>query len=538
MPAPAHARATIPAPVAFTASASASCSSAASTRVHAAALITASGCTEAIQRSTAALSRMSHVAWVRPTISWPAAPPASTRSPPSCPRAPNTRYFSAAHLAADGTRTREPRRASELDPRVVAEHQAHGGRTRRGFADLALLPDERTVDLPGDVVDPRALEDDAVLDLRVAYDAVEIDRRERTDVGVVDHCAAADDRRPAHNTVAQRRSLLHHHLAVEAHILADGAVAPGLEGVEDHPVCFEDVIQAAGVLPPALDDVGQHALAGIDHALDRVGDLQLPARARLDGIDRLEDQGREEVDAHQGKVGARHRRLLHERDHPAGLELRDAKSLRLGNSRQQDHGVSFGARELVDERADPLGDQVVAEVHDEAVPGEKVASDAHRVRKPERRLLRDEGDAGAESRPVADCRADLIGGVAHDDPDVVDPGLGQRIDCVEENRPVGDGDELLRAGVGDRPKPRPLAAAEDEPLHRDPGARIAAGYQQVPGVGPSRNGPATTSDAPVATMVTVQRGAKIGLTNTANPLNATTLCHGDAPRGGAPLPIG
>src|ERR1035441_9994294 len=107
---------------------------------------------------------------------------------------------------------------------------------------------------------------------------------------------------------------------------------------------------------------------------------------------------------------------------------------------------------------------------------------------------------------------------------------------LELVRPVGDGDELLRAGVGDRPQPRPLAAAEDEPLHRDPGARIAAGYQQVPGVSPSRNGPATTSDAPVATMVTVQRGAKIGLTNTANPLNATTLCQGDAPRGGAPLP--
>src|SRR4029077_16020454 len=146
---------------------------------------------------------MSHSASVRPTISWFARTPASMRSPPSCPRAPKTRYFSA---------TPDARRSSERDARVVAEHQAKGSRTRRRFADLALLPDERPVDLAGDVMDPRALEDDAVLDLRVAHDAVEVDGRERADVGVVDDRAAADDRRTANHAVAQRGSLLHHDL--------------------------------------------------------------------------------------------------------------------------------------------------------------------------------------------------------------------------------------------------------------------------------------------------------------------------------------
>ena len=78
----------------------------------------------------------------------------------------------------------------------------------------------------------------------------------------------------------------------------------------------------------------------------------------------------------QRQVGSGHRRLLHERDHPSVLELGHPEPLRLGNPGQQDHGVGRGALEFVDQRADSLGDQVVAEIHDEAVPGEEVAGDA------------------------------------------------------------------------------------------------------------------------------------------------------------------
>ena len=190
---------------------------------------------------------------------------------------------------------------------------------------------------------------------------------------------------------------------------------------------------------------------------------------------------REQIDADEREVGAGHRRLLHQRDDAAVLELRDPEALGLGDPGEQDHRVGRGALELIDEGPDALGDQIVAEIHDEAVAGEEVARDADRVCEPERCLLRDERDVRAEFRPVADCRADLVGRVANDDADVVDAGLGERIDGVEKNWPVGDRDELFRAGVGDRPQPRPLAAAEDEPLHREAGARIAAGYQQVSG---------------------------------------------------------
>ena len=47
-----------------------------------------------------------------------------------------------------------------------------------------------------------------------------------------------------------------------------------------------------GVLPPALDHVRTHDVALVDEPLDRVGDLELTARRRPDGLDRLEDRRR------------------------------------------------------------------------------------------------------------------------------------------------------------------------------------------------------------------------------------------------------
>ena len=56
--------------------------------------------------------------------------------------------------------------------------------------------------------------------------------------------------------------------------------------------------------------------------------------------------------------------------------------------------------------------------------------------------------------------------VADDDPDLLDAGGGQRFDAVEQHRLVGDRDELLGAGVGQRAQLGALAAAENESLHR------------------------------------------------------------------------
>ena len=121
--------------------------------------------------------------------------------------------------------------------------------------------------------------------------------------------------------------------------------------------------------------------------------------------------------------------------------------------------------ELVDELGDPVPDQVVAQVHDEAVLAQKVPGGEHGVGEAERRLLGDEGHRGAESRAVADRRPHLRAGLAGDDPDLGDAGGDHRLDPVEEDRLVGDGDQLLGAGVGDRPQPGARAPAEDQRLH-------------------------------------------------------------------------
>ena len=75
-------------------------------------------------------------------------------------------------------------------------------------------------------------------------------------------------------------------------------------------------------------------------------------------------------------------------------------------------------------------------------------------------------DPHAEPRAVPDGLADLVAGLGgDDDPDLLDPGVGHRLDPVEEDGPVGDGDELLGAREGDRLQARALAAGEDEALH-------------------------------------------------------------------------
>ena len=45
------------------------------------------------------------------------------------------------------------------------------------------------------------------------------------------------------------------------------------------------------------------------------------------------------------------------------------------------------------------------------------------------------------------------------------PAADQRFDAVEQHRFVGDGHQLLGAGVGERAQARALAPAEDQSLH-------------------------------------------------------------------------
>ena len=124
-----------------------------------------------------------------------------------------------------------------------------------------------------------------------------------------------------------------------------------------------------------------------------------------------------------------------------------------------------GRLEGLDERAEVLLEQVVAEVHDEVVGAEEVAGDQHAVGEAERGVLGDVGDLGPEPAAVAERLAHLRSGVAGDHADLGDPGVDHGLDAVEEDRRVGDGDELLGPRVGDRPQPRAGATGQDEGLH-------------------------------------------------------------------------
>ena len=108
----------------------------------------------------------------------------------------------------------------------------------------------------------------------------------------------------------------------------------------------------------------------------------------------------------------------------------------------------------------------------------------HRVGEPGGLVLDDVGDRHAELRAVAGRRADLVAGLGRDDdPDLLDPGVGHRLDAVEEHRLVGDRHELLGARVGDRAQARAAAAREDQALEAV--HAVAEGNGAAPGgVGP------------------------------------------------------
>ena len=130
------------------------------------------------------------------------------------------------------------------------------------------------------------------------------DRGVGADVAVAQPRAGADDRRAAHGRALQPRARLDHHAPV--HLRVDQlAVDPLGQVVEDQAVGLEHVLQAPGVLPPAAHDVRLDAHAAVDQVLDRVGDLELAARRRLDRARRVVDLRREHVHADERQVGRR-----------------------------------------------------------------------------------------------------------------------------------------------------------------------------------------------------------------------------------------
>ena len=183
-----------------------------------------------------------------------------------------------------------------------------------------------------------------------------------------------------------------------------------------------------------------------------------------DRLDRLPDRVGEHVDADEREVGARLARLLDEPCDPAVLvELGDPELAGVVDVLQQDQRVGRLAAELVDESRDAVGEEVVAEVHDEGLAGEEVLGDQDGVCEAARRVLWHVRHLDAERGAVADRRADLVLRVADDDPDLADAGIAHRFEREEQDRLVADRNELLRRGMRDRREPGAGPTSQNQP---------------------------------------------------------------------------
>ena len=227
-----------------------------------------------------------------------------------------------------------------------------------------------------------------MLDLGVLDRAALADRRVRADVAVGQPRAGADDRRPADRAALEPGARLDDDPAVDLRV-DQLAVDPPLDRVEHEPVGGEHVLELAGVLPPALDDVRLDAAARVDQVLDRVGDLELAAapRARSRGPRR----GRAAVNMYtptsaRSVLGSRG--FSTSRTTVPSSQLGDPVVLGIGDRREQDQRVGLVGAERRDEVLDPALQQVVAEVHDERRVAEERLGGQHRVGEAERRVLR------------------------------------------------------------------------------------------------------------------------------------------------------
>ena len=350
--------------------------------------------------------------------------------------------------------------------RVVADHELVGLGLAVAAGDVDVAAQQRGLHAPVEAVDARAGEQDRVLDLGALHRAVLADRRVGPDVAVGQHRARADDGGPADGRALQLGARLDDDAPLDLGV-DQLALDPMLHAVEDQPVGLQHVVQAPGVLPPALDDVRLDAAVSVDQVLDRVGDLQLAARRGLDRARRVVDQGHEHVDADEREVRLGLRRLLGQGDDAVAVELGDAEVLGVGHRRQEDQRIGLVGLEGGDEVVDAALQQVVAQVHDERRVAQERLGGQDRVGQAGGLVLQDVGDLDAEGRAVAGDLLDLLARLGgDDDPDLLDARLGHRVDAVEEHRAVGDRHQLLGAGVGDRAQARALAPGENQALER------------------------------------------------------------------------
>ena len=112
-------------------------------------------------------------------------------------------------------------------------------------------------------------------------------------------------------------------------------------------------------------------------------------------------------------------------------------------------------------------------------PAHEVGRRQHRVREPERRGLRDVGDVQPPPRSVAHRGAHLVARGADHDAHLGDARRRDGLERVEQDRRAGDGDQLLRVRVGERPEAGALPAGQDQRAHQPVGPTHCDGRAAV-----------------------------------------------------------
>src|SRR5439155_14436951 len=250
--------------------------------------------------------------------------------------------------------------------------------------------------------------------------------------------------------------------------LFDGPVNPTLDVVEEKVVRLEDVLRLPGVFPPALHDGGPNPPALFPQLVERLRNLELVAPRWLLRLDDREDIFPEQVDSNQGELGLGRLRFLDQGDDvPLGVELRDAKLLRVRDATEHHLGIIALRLELVDHASDSALEDVVAQVDAEGVVTSKRLRTEDRMGDSLRCALYDVGDMDAPLRAVPQKFPDLPGLVVpEDDANVRDLRVAEILEAVEHVRLVCDRDQWLRAGVRERSESSTGSPREDDPLHR------------------------------------------------------------------------
>ena len=213
-------------------------------------------------------------------------------------------------------------------------------------------------------------------------------------------------------------------------------------------------------------NVREDGVAMVDKPLNGIGDFVFAARRWLYGVDGIEYVAVEHVDADKREVAGRVGGLFDQAlDAAIGAHFGDAVGGWILDLFQDDLALPGVRGEIADERTDAAFNDIVAEKHHEGIRSQEVARNLDRMRKAVGAVLRDVGELDIPFRAVSQGSPDFRRGVADDDANLAHAGFANGLDDADEDGLVGDGYELLGAGIGERVESRALAAAEDQSLH-------------------------------------------------------------------------